>query len=88
MQRRTNLRFWRIKNGLKQVDIYRKLKISSGYYSNLEKGKANPSFSLLVKFKDIFDVDDVIELFRLSEGVDSCGNKDTSRDISKEQVLD
>lgn len=81
MQRRTNLRFWRITNGLKQVDIYRKLKISSGYYSNLEKGKANPSFSLLVKFKDTFDVDDVIELFRLSESGEKHGDKDSSSDI-------
>jgi transcriptional regulator with XRE-family HTH domain len=63
------------------VDIYKKLKISSGYYSNLEKGRVNPSFPLLVKFQEIFEVDDVIELFKLSKGVDIYGDKDTSRDL-------
>lgn len=80
-RRRKNLIFWRIENGLKQVDIYKKLKISSGYYSNLEKGRVNPSFPLLVKFREIFEVDDVIELFKLSEGVGARGNKNTSSDI-------
>ena len=84
MQKRKNLIFWRIKNGLKQVDVYRKLKISSGYYSNLEKGVVNPSFTLLVKFQEIFEVDDVLGLFKLSEGVVKDGNKDTSGDISEE----
>jgi transcriptional regulator with XRE-family HTH domain len=81
LRKRKNLIFWRIENGLKQVDVYKKLKISSGYYSNLEKGRVNPSFPLLVKFKEIFEVDDIIELFKLSEGVGNYGNNDTSGDI-------
>lgn len=88
MRRRKNLIFWRIENGLKQVDVYKKLGISSGYYSNLEKGRVNPSFPLLVKFKEIFEVDDIIELFKLSKGVGVNGDYDTSRDIYEEQVLD
>lgn len=83
MRKRKNLIFWRIENGLKQVDIIKKLGISSGYYSNLEKGRVNPSFSLLVKFEEIFEIDDILELFKLSEGVGVYGNGDTSGDIDK-----
>lgn len=83
-RRRKNLIFWRIENGLKQVDVYKRLKISSGYYSNLEKGRVNPSFPLLVKFQEIFGVDDILELFKLSEGVGKYGDKDTSDDIREE----
>ena len=84
MRKRKNLIFWRIENGLKQVDIIKKLGISSGYYSNLEKGRVNPSFPLLKKFKEIFEIDDIIELFKLSEGVGTHGDRNTSRDIEKE----
>ena len=66
MQKRKTLIFWRIENNLKQKDIIKKLGVSSGYYSNLEKGRVDPSFKLLVKFKEIFEIDDIIELFKLS----------------------
>lgn len=82
LRKRKNLIFWRIENGLKQVDVYKKLGISSGYYSNLEKGRVNPSFPLLVKFNEIFEVDDIIDLFKLSEGVGTRGDSYTSRDLS------
>ena len=88
MRKRKNLIFWRIENGLKQVDIIKRLGISSGYYSNLEKGRVNPSFHLLVKFKEVFEIDDILELFKLSKGVGTHGNVDTSRDIDEEQILD
>lgn len=84
LRKRKQLIFWRIENGLKQVDIIKKLGISSGYYSNLERGRVDPSFSLLVKFKRIFGINDVIELFKLSEGVGRCGNCNTTGDIEKE----
>lgn len=84
MRKRKNLIFWRIENGLKQVDVYKKLGISSGYYSNLEKGRVNPSFPLLVKFKEVFEIDDILELFKLSEGVGRYGNYNTSTDIDEE----
>ena len=78
MRKRKNLIFWRIENGLKQVDIIKKLGISSGYYSNLEKGRVNPSFSLLMKFKEIFEIDDIVELFKLSEGAGTYGDNNPS----------
>ena len=83
MRKRKNLIFWRIENNLKQVDVTKKLKISSGYYSNLEKGRVDPSFSLLVKFKEVFEIDDIIELFRLSEGVGAYGNGNTTGTIEE-----
>lgn len=84
IRRRTNLIFWRIENGWKQVDIIKKLGISSGYYSNIEKARVDPSFKLLVKFKEIFEIDDVVELFKISERKITHGNDDTSGDIDKE----
>lgn len=84
MRKRKNLIFWRIENGLKQVDVIKKLGISSGYYSNLEKGRVHPSFPLLMKFKEIYEIDDIMELFKLSEGVGSYGNSNPARDIDKE----
>jgi transcriptional regulator with XRE-family HTH domain len=84
IRRRTKLIFWRIENGLKQVDIIRRLGITSGYYSNIEKARVDPSFKLLVKFKDIFEIDDVIDLFEISEREVAYGNDDTSGNFSKE----
>lgn len=81
MRKRKNLIFWRVINNKTQVEISKKLGISNGYYSNLEKGRVNPSFNLLVKFRDIFDVDDVLELFRLSQESDIYGDCDKTGDI-------
>lgn len=67
IRRRTKLIFWRIENGWKQVDIIKRLGITSGYYSNIEKARVDPSFKLLVKFKDIFEIDDVMDLFEIME---------------------
>lgn len=63
MQRRKKLIFWRIEKRLKQKDIAEKLGISNGHYSSIEKGIANPSYEMLVKFQDTFHVTNVIDLF-------------------------
>lgn len=83
LRKRKNLIFWRIENGLKQVDVSKRLGISNGYYSNLEKGRAHPSFFTLIKFKETFDISDVIELFKLDEGTDISGDCNTSGDIEE-----
>ena len=88
MHKRKKLIFWRIEKGLKQVDVARKLGISNGYYSNLENGRATPSYSLLMKFKDTFEINYIMELFKLDEGDDTYGNGNTSRDIDEKQILD
>lgn len=88
MQKRKKLIFWRIEKGLKQVDVARKLGISNGYYSNLESGRATPSYSLLMRFKDMFEINNIMDLFKISEGDGVRGNNNTSGDIDEKQVLD
>lgn len=63
MQRRKKLIFWRIEKRLKQLDMCEKLNITPSHYSNLERGISDPSYELLVKFREIFKVNDVIDLF-------------------------
>lgn len=65
MQKRRKLILWRMDNNLRQVQIIKKLGISSGYYSNLERARVNPSFDLLMRFRDVFEVDDVLDLFEV-----------------------
>lgn len=40
-----------------------KLEITPAHYSNLERGISDPSYELLVKFRELFKIDDVITLF-------------------------
>ena len=65
MHRRKKLIFWRIEKRLKQKDIYEKLEITPSHYSNLERGLSDPSYELLLKFREVFKVDDVIDLFEM-----------------------
>lgn len=63
MHRRKNLIFWRIEQRLKQKDICEKLNITAAHYSNIERGISDPSYDLLIKFKDIYKINDVLKLF-------------------------
>ena len=63
MHRRKKLIFWRIEQRLKQKDICERLGITLAHYSNLERGLSNPSYELLIRFRDEFKVKDVLELF-------------------------
>ena len=67
MRRRKNLIFWRIEQRLKQKDISKKLDITTAHYSNLELGKSDPSYELLLRFRDAYKVKDVLELFEKEE---------------------
>lgn len=40
-----------------------KLGITIPHYSNLERGISDPSYDLLMKFKKVFMIDNVLELF-------------------------
>lgn len=68
MQRRKKLIFWRIEQRLKQKDICEKLDITLPHYSNLERGISNPSYELLVRFRDTYKIKDVLELFEKENG--------------------
>lgn len=63
MQRRKKLVFWRIDKRLRQKDMCEKLGITTAHYSNLERGISDPSYDLLMRFRNTFDVFDVLELF-------------------------
>ena len=61
--RRKKLVFWRIEKRMKQKDVCNKLGVTPAHYSNLERGLSDPSFELLVRFRDVFEVPDVLDLF-------------------------
>ena len=63
MHRRKNLIFWRIEQRLRQKDMCERLGVTSSHYSNLERGISDPSYDLLVRFQEVFKVNNVLELF-------------------------
>lgn len=79
MHRRKKLIFWRIEQRLKQKQIAEKLGVTLAHYSNLERGMTNPSYDLLMKFKEIFKVKDILDLFEKEKEIN--GNIDTSENI-------
>lgn len=62
--KRKNLIKFRIDMGYKSKDMADKLGITLTKYSNLENGRVEPSLDFIYKFQEIFDVEDVLELFR------------------------
>lgn len=80
MQRRKKLVFWRIEQRLRQKDMCEKLDITTAHYSNLERGISDPSYDLLVRFKKMFNVPDVLDLFEKEEEIQN-GNSNTSGDF-------
>ena len=83
MQRRRKLIFWRFDRRLRQCDIADKLGVTVSHYSNLERGMTNPSYEVLMKFRKIFKIEDVLELFEKGEE-ESHGYCDKSRDFREE----
>ena len=63
MHRRKKLIFWRIEQRLKQREVCERLGITPSHYSNIERGITEPSYELLLKFRDTFNVDNALELF-------------------------
>lgn len=63
MQRRKKLIFWRIEQRLRQKDLCEELGITTAHYSNLERGLSDPSYDLLMRFREIYKIDDVLGLF-------------------------
>ena len=62
--KRKNLMKFRIDMGYKSKDMADKLGITTTKYSNIENGRVEPSLEFVYKFQGIFDVEDVLELFR------------------------
>ena len=55
--------YWRIEKRLKQGEICKALEISRGHYSNIERGIVDPSFELLMRFRNIYGTKDTLGLF-------------------------
>ena len=62
--KRKNLIKFRIDLGLKSKEVADKLGITRTKYSNIENGKVEPSMELLYKFKEVFDIDDILEVMK------------------------
>ena len=63
MHRRKKLIFWRIEQRFKQREVCERLGITPSHYSNIERGITEPSYELLLKFRDVFNVNNTLELF-------------------------
>jgi len=44
-----NLRVWRARNSVTQMDLARRMKMSQGYFSRIERGQKRPSLETLEK---------------------------------------
>lgn len=62
--KRYNLKVFRIKQDLSQQDMADKLQISKSHYISIENGIYDPSFKILEKFSEVFEYDDIWELFK------------------------
>ena len=61
------LRLIRVFHDIKIKDLAEKLDISSGFISDLEKGKKNPSLELVEKYADFFQTSSSALLFFAEE---------------------
>lgn len=59
-----NLIKFRIDLGLTSKEMADKLNLSTTAYSNLENGKKKPTVEIAFTIQRVFEVDDVLELFR------------------------
>lgn len=62
-----NLIKFRIDKGLKSNEMAKMLGLSKTAYSNLENGKKRPTIEIAYKIQEVFDVDDVLNLFQVEE---------------------
>lgn len=62
--KRKNLIKLRVDLGLKSKEMAEKLGISTTKYSNIENGKVKPSIDFAYKVKEVFNIDDVMELLK------------------------
>lgn len=60
---RENLRLWKWEQNLRGYQIASRLGIDHSTWSNIESGKRDPSYRLLVRFQQEFNPCDIIKLF-------------------------
>lgn len=65
--KRKNLIKWQKDNGYTSKFVAKKLGISETSYSLFKNGKTTPTIDLAYKFVEEFNVDNVLELFKIGE---------------------
>ena len=63
MGKRLKLLVFRKSKGLTQKQMAEQLGITSTHYSRIETGEANPSYELILKFQEVFQTNEVLDLF-------------------------
>lgn len=68
--RRKNLVKLRADLGLKSQDLAEQLEISRQHYSNIENGKVDPTFGIIVRLEKVlgnagYEVEDIWNLFKI-----------------------
>lgn len=61
--KRMKLKLWRIERKLTQEQMAKDLETDLPRINQIELGKRDPNYKLLKKFKDVYKVDGVFELF-------------------------
>jgi DNA-binding XRE family transcriptional regulator len=66
---RKNLVKFRVDSGLKSQEMAEKLGVGRVHYSNIERGKCDPTFGLMQKFEETFkdQYEDIWEIFKKAE---------------------
>lgn len=67
MSKRYNLKDFRSRQELTQEEMAEKLGISKSHYVAIELGTVNPSVKVLEKFSNLFEYDDIWQLFKKGE---------------------
>ena len=62
--KRINLIKWQMEHGYTSRFIADKLGVSETTYSLIKNGKTTPTLDIAYKFSEIFNVDNVLELFK------------------------
>ena len=65
--KRKKLKMWRIDNDLTQEQLANSLDVTVAYINQIELGKVKPSNKLLYKFKEVYNIVDVLGLFEVGE---------------------
>lgn len=63
MGKRIELLSFRKRHNLTQKEMAAKLAITATHYSRIETGSSNPSYEILERFKEVFGITEVFEIF-------------------------
>lgn len=65
--KRLKLKAWRVRRGLTQTDVAKRLGVATSFFCLIETGKKNPSQQFLNSFEKTFKTENTLRLFDLVE---------------------